>query len=143
MNLIVNKMTFKEIFENYHTIAVYGMSKHPAKPAHSVPAFMLKKGYKIIPVNPSVDTILNLKVYSTLYDIPDEIDILNVFRPSEDVLKIVEEAVERHNQRGDIKLIWLQEGITSDLGNALAQLNGIEFIQNRCMYKDYVSLDVS
>jgi predicted CoA-binding protein len=135
-------MTFKEIFANYHTIAVYGMSKQPAKPAHSVPAYLLKQGYKIIPVNPTADFILDLQVYGNLHDIPDDIDILNVFKRSEDVLKIVEEAVERHNQRGDIKLIWLQEGIFSNEGKELAEANGIEFIQNRCMYKDFVNSDV-
>jgi hypothetical protein len=136
-------MSFNDIFANYKTIAVYGMSKHPEKAAHSVPAFMKKKGYKIIPVNPSADIILHLKVYHNLLDIPDAIDILNVFRPSVDALKIVEEAIERHNLRHDIKLIWLQEGIVSEEAKNLAEDNGIEFIQNRCMYKEYVNLNVN
>jgi hypothetical protein len=136
-------MTYKEVFSKYHSIAVYGMSKNPSKPAHSVPAFLMNKGYEIIPVNPTADVILDLKVYPNLEDIPEEIDILNVFRPSEDALKIVEEAVIRHNKSGDIKLIWLQEGIISDDAKKLAEENGIEFIQNRCMYKEFVSLNVS
>ncbi len=133
----------KYIFENYKTIAVYGMSKHPAKASHSVPAFMHKHGYKVIPINPKVDSILGLQAYTNLSAVPDEIDILNVFRPSEQVPEIVKEAVERHNSRGDIKLIWLQEGIKSDEAKALAEDNGIEFIQNRCIYKDYVNTGIA
>lgn len=136
-------MTFEEIFENYKTIAVYGMSKHPAKAAHSVPAFMHNQGYKIIPINPKVESIIGLQAYKNLSEVPDEIDILNVFRPSEHALDVVKEAVERHNSRGDIKLIWLQEGIKSDEAKALAEQNGIEFIQNRCIYKDYVNTGVA
>lgn len=136
-------MNFEEIFSKYKTIAVYGMSKHPAKPSHSVPAYMMRQGYTVIPVNPTTEQILNQKCYSSILEIPFKIDILNVFRPSSDVPEIIKEAVERKKLKGDISLIWLQEGIVSPEGKILAEENGIEFIENRCMYKDYVMVGIT
>ncbi len=133
-------MTIREIFEKYKTIAVYGMSKNPAKPSNYVPAFLIEKGYDIIPVNPTANEIDGRKCYSKMADIPGEIDILNVFRPSEQALAVVEEAVERRKQRGDIRVVWLQEGIESEEAAALAEANGIEFIQDRCMLREYKGL---
>lgn len=130
-------MNFAEIFSNNKTIAVIGMSKNTYKAAHTVPAFMMDQGYKVIPINPTVSEIMGLVSYSKLSDVPDTIDILNVFRPSEDVPDIVREAVERHKTKGDIKLIWLQDGIYCDESKSLATLNGIEFVQDRCIYRDY------
>lgn len=130
-------MTMKEIFENYKTIAVYGMSANPSKAAYTVPVFFLNKGYKIIPINPTAEEIAGQKVYKTIMDIPDNIDILNVFRPSEQCFDVVKEAIERNKKKGDIKLIWLQEGIINNDAKKLAEENGIQFIQDRCMYKEY------
>ncbi|PKL84954.1 MAG: CoA-binding protein [Ignavibacteriae bacterium HGW-Ignavibacteriae-1] len=132
-------MTFREIFESYETIAVYGMSKNEDKAAHTVPIFMHEQGYNVIPINPSVDSILNLKAYPSLDEVPDEIEILNVFRPSEQAFDVVKEAVKRHKEKGDIKLIWLQQGIVSEEGKKLALDNGIEFVQNRCMYVEFLN----
>ncbi len=129
----------KEIFDSYKNIAVYGMSKNEYKTAYSVPAFILNQGYNIIPVNPSTDEINGLKCFPKLESIPDKIDILNVFRPSADCLNVVQEAVERRKQKGDIKLIWLQEGIINHEAELLAKENDIDFIQDRCIYKEYVS----
>jgi predicted CoA-binding protein len=136
-------MTYEEIFSKYKIIAVYGMSKHPTKPAHSVPAFMMKHGFHIIPINPTTDQILKQKSYTNLMEIPYNIDILNVFRPSPDTLSIIKEAIERKKEKGDIRLIWLQEGIVCPEGKALAEENGIQYIENRCMYKDYVMVGIS
>ena len=132
-------MLVKEIFERYKTIAVVGMSKNPAKASYSVPKFFIDNGYKVIPVNPTADEIDGIKVYKTLSDIPDIIEILNVFRPSDIALEVVQEAIERRKTKGDIKLIWLQEGIINDEAKKLAEDNGIEFIQDKCMYKLYES----
>ncbi|MFH1052699.1 MAG: CoA-binding protein [bacterium] len=133
-------MTISEIFEKYKTIAVFGMSTNDVKPSHYVPAFLLSQGYNIIPVNPGAKEIAGQKSYKNILDIEDDIDILNVFRPSGQVLEIVEEAVERKKQRGDIDLIWLQEGIMNDEAKKLAESHGIEFIQDKCMFKEYKNL---
>ena len=130
-------MEINEAFEKFKTIAVYGMSQNSNKPSHNVPAFMKSQGYNIIPINPIAEEILGLKVYKKLIDIPEDIDILNVFRPSDEATEVVKEAIERHKSRGDIKVIWLQEGIVSEIGKELAKHNGIEFIQDLCMYKEY------
>lgn len=129
----------KEYFDKYKNIAVYGMSTNPAKPAHTVPMFIKKQGYEIIPVNPRADEIAGMKSYSSLMDIPERIDILNVFRPSEEAVKVVEEAIERKNAKGDIRVIWLQLGIENDEAKKLALKNDIAFVQNKCMYVEYIN----
>ena len=123
----------KEILEMNHTITVYGMSTNPEKPAHYVPVFLQSKGYTIIPVNPKADTIAECKCYPTLEDIEEKIDILLVFRPSDQVLDVVKEAVDRKKATGDIDVIWLQLGIQNNEARKLAEEAGIPFIQNRCM----------
>lgn len=128
-----------EIFDNYKNIAVFGMSTNPAKPSHTVPVFLLNQGYNVTPINPVADEIAGRKVCKNIMDVDGEIDILNVFRPSEHCLDVVKEAVERKKQKGDIKLIWLQEGIINYEAEELAESNGIDFIQDKCMYKEYVN----
>jgi hypothetical protein len=127
----------REIFKKYKSIAVYGMSKNREKPAHTVPAYLLLQGYEIIPINPSAEEILNRKCYPDLKAVEETIDILNVFRPSDAAPGVVREAVERKKERGDISVVWLQEGIISDEARRLAEEAGITFVQDRCMYKEY------
>jgi hypothetical protein len=113
------------------------MSKNSTKAANYVPAYLREQGYTIIPVNPTADEIDGLKCYHSLAEVSDTIEILNVFRPSADVPAIVEEAIARKNSVGDIKVIWLQESIESDEGEAMAKENGIAFIQDKCMMKEH------
>jgi predicted CoA-binding protein len=127
----------KEIFTKYKNIAVYGMSKNQTKPSHSVPAYLHSKGYTIIPVNPTADEILGLKSYSGLMDVEETIDVVEVFRPSEQIPDVVKEAIERKKGRGDIAVIWLQDGIYHDEAKKLAEQAGIIVIQDRCMYRDH------
>jgi predicted CoA-binding protein len=134
---MITDKDIKEIFEKYRTIAVYGMSKNQEKPSHYVPAFLHAKGYTIIPVNPSADEIINLKCYSSLKDIPVNVDIVEVFRPSDQVLDVVNEALERNKEKKDIFIIWLQEGIYNNEAKKLAEDAGLIFVDSRCMYKDY------
>ncbi len=137
---MVTDKLLQEIFAKYHTIAVYGMSRTPGKPARYVPAFLISKGYHIIPVNPHAEEILGRKSYPSLAEIPGDIDILAVFRPSEEAPKVVQEALERKKARGDIAVIWLQEGIVSEEAQKLAEDAGIIFIQDRCMRKEFKRL---
>ena len=87
-------------------IAVVGMSKNSEKAAHYVPKYLANNGYNIMPVNPTTNEILDRKCYSNVNEINDEIDIVDVFRPSEDVLPVVQDAIKKKP-----KVIWLQEGI--------------------------------
>lgn len=130
----------RQIFDTYRTIAVVGMSRNPDKPAHYVPVYLEEQGYTIYPVNPTVDEIGGRKSYASLRDVPGEIDIVDVFRRSEDALAVVEEAIQRHRERGDVRVIWLQLGIVNEQARALAEAEGITFIQNRCMYADHARL---
>ncbi len=127
----------KEILEEWKTIAVYGMSKSPEKAAGRVPLFLQSMGYNIIPINPTAGEIAGLKCYKSLADVEEPIDILEVFRPSEETAKVAEEAAERRRKRGDIAVIWLQEGIVSDEAKRIACEAGMEFVQDRCMLKEY------
>jgi predicted CoA-binding protein len=116
-----NNDRIRDVFENYYTIAVYGMSKNPEKATHRVPAFLLSKGYAIIPVNPSADMILNRRCYHSLKEVDEHIDIMEVFRPSEEALSIVQEAIARKKEKGDVAVIWLQEGIRNEEAKMLAE----------------------
>jgi predicted CoA-binding protein len=130
-------MDIKEVFDNHKTIGVYGMSKNSMKAANYVPSYLREQGYTIIPVNPTADEIDGLKCYHSLAEVPETIEILNVFRPSSDIPAIVEEAIARKYSKGDIKVIWLQEGIESEEGEAMALANGIAFIQDKCMMREH------
>ena len=122
-------------FYSLKNVAVVGMSKNPEKAAHYVPKYLLEKGFKIIPVNPTTNEILGIKCYSTLLDIPMTIDIVDVFRPTEQVKAVIEEAIK-------IKptVIWLQEGIHNPDAESLAQKAGIEVVFNRCMLAEHQRL---
>jgi len=127
----------KEILTNYKNIATIGFSKDPTKPSHQVPKFLISKGYNVIPVNPTVDEVLGRKSYKSVLDVPDKVEVVEVFRPSSEVPKIVDEVLERAKQRGDVKVIWLQEGIRNDEAAEKARKAGLIVIQDRCMYKEY------
>lgn len=116
-------------------IAVVGMSKHPDKAAHYVPKYLDEQGYNIIPVNPTATEILGKKCYSSLLDIPDEIDIVDVFRPSDQVLQVIEESVKIKP-----KVVWLQEGIHNPEAEKFAQKSGIDVVFNRCMLAEHQRL---
>lgn len=122
-------------FYELKNIAVVGMSKNPEKAAHYVPKYLAEKGYNIIPVNPTADEILGKKCYHELSDIPEHIDIVDVFRPSEQVMPVINEAVKLKP-----KVIWLQEGIHNIEAESLAQKAGIEVIFNRCMLAEHQRL---
>ena len=130
----------RQVFEKYKTIAVYGMSRFPEKPAQWVPAYLLSKGYSIIPINPFTEGILGRKSYPDLKDIPERIEILEVFRSSYSEFEIVKMALSRKKERGDIDVIWFQEGIENNDSRGLAEEAGITFIQDRCMVSEHKRL---
>ena len=127
----------EEIIEilNLKKVAVIGMSKHQEKAAHFVPKYLSENGFDIIPVNPNSDKILNKKCYKEINDIKDDIDIVDVFRPSEDVLPFVKDAIKKNP-----KVIWLQEGIHNEEAENLAREYGIDVVFNRCMLAEHQRL---
>ncbi|MFQ6025298.1 MAG: CoA-binding protein [Nitrosopumilaceae archaeon] len=124
----------KEIY-SMKNIAVVGMSKNPDKAAHYVPKYLAYKGYNIIPVNPTTDNILDKKCYHSLEEISDSIDIVDVFRPSDQVMPVVEQAIKKNP-----KVIWLQEGIHNSDAEELARKTGIKVVFNRCMMAEHQRL---
>lgn len=131
-------MDLTKILAAAKTIAVYGMSRDETKTAQIIPLQMMSFGFKIIPINPTAQEIAGLRVYATLAEVKEKIDILDVFRPSAEALSVVKQAIERHKLTGDIKVIWLQEGIANDEAKKLAEQAGMIFVQNTCIYKAYL-----
>ncbi len=111
------------------TIAVVGCSSTPGKAAHNVPKYMLEHGYDIIPVNPFADEIFGRGAYDSLAAIDESIDVVCVFRPSEEVSDVVDAVLERD----DVDAIWMQSGIRDDDAAARAEADGRTVVQDRCM----------
>lgn len=114
------------------TIAVVGCSTTEGKPAHDVPKYLQEHGYRIVPINPFADEILGERAYDSLAAVEEEIDLVDVFRPSEETPGVVEDAIARHEERGDAGAVWLQLGIESDEATRMAEEAGLEFVQDRC-----------
>ena len=114
-------------------IAVVGCSTTEGKAAHDVPKYLQAHGYRIVPINPFADEILGERAYDSLADVEEEIDLVDVFRPSEETPGIVEDVIARHEDRGDAGAVWLQLGIENDDAAAMAAEAGLEFVQDRCL----------
>jgi len=124
----------KEIF-SLKNVAVIGMSKNQEKAANYVPKYLAQNGYNIIPVNPTADEILDKKCYHSIEEVEVPIDIVDVFRPSDQVLPVVQEAIKMKP-----KVIWLQEGIHNAKAEDLARKEGIKVVFNRCMLAEHQRL---
>lgn len=122
-----------EILKNTKTIAVVGLSPKPERTSFGVSKFIQSKGYKIIPVYPREEIILGEKVYRNLTDINEKVDLVLVFRKSEEVVPVVEEALKINPA-----YIWLQEGIINEDAKKISVDAGIKFIMDRCIYKEYL-----
>ena len=116
-------------------VTVIGMSKNARKAAQFVPKYLSENGYDITPVNPTTNEILGKKCYSEISEVESEIDIVDVFRPSEKVLPIIIEAIKKKP-----KVIWLQEGIHNQEAEELVIKAGIKIVFNRCMLAEHQRL---
>jgi len=110
-------------------IAVVGCSSSPGKAAHDVPAYLREQGYTVVPVNPTTEEIFGVKAYETLADVPGAVDLVDVFRPDEELAGIVEEALERPESPA----IWTQLGIRDDEAARRARRAGHDVVQDRCL----------
>ena len=113
-------------------VVVIGMSKNSSKAAHFVPKYLFDNGYDITPVNPTAEEILGKKCYNSVSEIHEEIEIVDIFRPSDQVLPFVQEAIKKKP-----KVIWLQQGIHNFEAEELARKEGIKVIFNRCMLAEH------
>ena len=116
-------------------VAVIGMSKSSFKAAHFVPKYLADNGYDITPVNPLSDEILGKKCYGSISEIDEDIEIVDIFRPSDQVLPFVKEAIKKKP-----RVIWLQEGIHNSEAEELARKEGIKVVFNRCMLAEHQRL---
>lgn len=126
----------REILD-YDTIAVVGCSTTSGKAAHDIPAYMQGHGYRIVPVNPFADEILGERAYDSLADVEETIDIVDVFRPSEEVAGIVDETLERD----DVKALWTQLGIRDDEAAERAEAAGLQVVQDKCLKVEHGRLN--
>jgi len=124
----------KQIF-SLKNVAVIGMSRHPEKAAHFVPKYLSEQGFNILPINPTSSEILNKKCYSSVTEVDEPIDTVDIFRPSDQVLPFVKEAIKMKP-----KVIWLQEGIHNQEAEELARKEGIKVVFNRCMLAEHQRL---
>jgi predicted CoA-binding protein len=129
--------TIESVLKRYRTVAVVGLSKDPSKDSYEVASFLKFKGFRIIPVNPTAQEIMGEKCYPSLSSLPDElkraVEIVDIFRPSEAVPPIVDEAVELRKRYGKPDVIWMQLGISNEGAAAKARAAGMVVIQNRCI----------
>jgi predicted CoA-binding protein len=125
----------RTIYEETKTIAVVGASGDETKAAHSIPRYLQRQGFRIIPVNPRGGEILGEKAYERLEDVPEPIDVVDVFRPSDETPSVARDAV-----KVGAKVLWLQEGISSEEAERIASEGGLKVVMNRCMGETHYQL---
>jgi len=118
------------IVKEARTVAVVGLSNDPEKASNEVGAYLMEQGYRVIPVNPREDEVLGEHAYNTVEQIPEQVDVVDVFLPPDKTPDIAEDAV-----RAGVKTLWLQEGIESSEARRIAEEGGLAYIENRCMRK--------
>ncbi|MFT4126101.1 MAG: CoA-binding protein [Gordonia sp. (in: high G+C Gram-positive bacteria)] len=118
----------EKILTSYSTITVVGASANPTKAANEVPAYMQAKGWRIIPVNPTATEIVGERVWPRIADVPEQIGLVDVFRPSADTPEIARQAVA-----AGATALWLQLGISSPEAREIAESAGLDYVENRCL----------
>lgn len=121
-----------ELLKNSRTIAVVGLSCNALRPSHGVSAYMQSHGYRIVPVNPNIDECLGEKAYRSLVEVPEKIDIVNIFRRSEFVEDVVDQAIQLK-----VPAVWMQEDVINEQAAAKARKAGILVVMDRCILKDH------
>jgi uncharacterized protein len=121
-----------ELLQRSQTIAVVGLSDNPMRPSHGVSAYMQAQGYRIIPVNPEIIESLGEKAYASLLDVPEKIDIVNIFRRPEFVEEVVDHAIQLK-----VPAIWMQEDVIHQLAAEKARKAGIFVVMDLCILKEH------
>jgi predicted CoA-binding protein len=131
----MNDEQLKQLYASIHTIASVGLSSNPAKESYDVAAYLKSQGYRLIPVNPAAQEILGEKVYRDLLSIPDKIDVVQLFRPSDEVPALVEQAISI-----GARVVWMQPGISNEAAAERARVAGLQVIENHCMRAEHMRL---
>ena len=127
--------TVRDIFEESKVIAVVGLSPKPERDSHEVAKYLQDQGYRIVPVNPRADTILGEKSYPDLASIPEKVDVVDIFRRSDDVPPVVDQAIDI-----GAKAVWMQLGIVNEDAAAKAREAGLGVVMDRCMLVEHRNL---
>jgi len=125
----------EEILNSNRVVAIVGLSPKPDRPSYSVASYLKEKGYKIIPVNPGIKQILGETCYPDLVSIPEAVDVVDIFRRSEEVPAIVNEAIKI-----GAKAVWMQEGVINEEAASRAKAAGLLVVMNKCMLKEHRKL---
>lgn len=125
----------RRILSTYKTVAVIGISPKEHRPSHWIAQYLKEQGYRVIGVNPGHEQILGEKVYPSLSEVPEPVDIVDIFRRPEAVDEIVEEAIAKK-----AKVIWMQEGIVNNQAAQRARAAGLTVVMNKCIYKEHQTL---
>ena len=126
-----------EVMKNYRYIAVVGASKNPEKDANTVPAFLRDRGYTIVPVNPTSDSILGLRSYPTLADLPEDIarkvEVVDVFRPSEELPQVARQVADMKRKTGRPYVFWGQLGLENYEAKEILSEAKVDYVMDKCM----------
>jgi uncharacterized protein len=128
-------MSVVKILKSFRNVAVVGVSANEDKPSNGVFRYLLVQGYNVIPVNPTIDEVLGKKCYASLSAIPEKIDVVDIFRRSEDIPPIVDEAIKI-----GAKAVWMQEGIINKPAAQKAESAGLLVVMDKCMRKEHMHM---
>ena len=130
---INSREAIADILDNARTIAVVGLSSDTSRPSYNVASYMQSHGYRIVPVNPNETEVLGEKAYARLEDVPEKIDLVDIFRRSEEASTHVDEAI-----RIGARAVWMQEGVIDLQAAARAQAAGLQVVVDRCILKEHL-----
>jgi len=137
----------REILTIYKTVAVVGLSRDPSKDSYRVAEYLKKHGFHIVPINPFADEVLGEKSYKSLLDMPAEVqktlEIVNIFRPSAEILPIVEQVIQLKKLFGVPYVVWMQLGIINDQAAETAKNAGLTVVMDKCMMQQHSRLFAS
>lgn len=126
----------RDLLRRAHTVAVVGLSDRPYRTSHAIASALQRFGFKVFPVNPNLeDSVLDEEPYASVEDIPTAVDIVDVFRRSEKVMPVSEQAVA-----AGAKVLWMQSGVVNEEAAAYAEENGLTVVMDRCIKVDYATL---
>lgn len=137
----MNDIYIEKILKKHKTIAIVGLSREPEKDSHRVGGYLKAHGFRLIPVNPFADEVLGEKSYKSLLNIPPEIqktiEVVEIFRPSEEVPNIVDQAIRLKALHGTLQVVWMQLGIVNDKAAEAAKKAGLTVVMNKCMMVEH------
>ena len=131
----MNDAEIKKLFQEAKTIAVVGLSNNPMRASFGVARFLQRQGYRIIPVNPNEKEVLGERAYATVSELPEPVDIVDVFRRSEHVPAVVDDVLQKGTN-----CIWMQEGVVNEAAGKKAETAGIPVVMDRCILKEMARL---